>query len=104
MEQYNRVRGSSAEHATDGPKSRKLHQCEFVEPRHVSPPNPRIKARFQRAALEPFGVSFFDIFLHAKKDIAVGDRWFRRAAGKKVQRKISLSETVGKVERSVNSE
>ena len=39
---------------------------------HVSPPNPRIKARIQRAASEPFGVSFFDIFLHAKKDIAPG--------------------------------
>ena len=35
----------------DGPKSRKLHQCEFVGRPHVSPPNPRIKARFQRAAL-----------------------------------------------------
>ena len=55
-----------------GPKSRKLHQCELVGPTHVSPPNPRIKARFQRVALEPFGVSFFHIFLHAKKDMAPG--------------------------------
>ena len=56
-----------------GPKSRKLHYGELVGRSHVSPPNPRIKARFQRAALEPFGVSFFHIFLHAKKDMAVGD-------------------------------
>ena len=42
---YNRVRGNSAEHATDGPKSRKLHQCEHVQSRHVSPPNPRIKSQ-----------------------------------------------------------
>ena len=43
--QYNRVRGNSAKHATDGPKSRKLHQCELVGPTHVSPPNPRIKSQ-----------------------------------------------------------
>ena len=65
-------------HATGGPKSRKLHQCEFVGLTHVSPPNPRIKARFQRAALEPFGVSFFHIFLHAKKDMATGGRSEKR--------------------------
>ena len=29
----------------DGPKSRKLHQCEHVQSRHVSPPNPRIKSQ-----------------------------------------------------------
>ncbi len=55
-------------HATDGPKSRKLHYGEYVGRKYVSPPNPRIKARFQRAALEPFGVSFSSIFLHEKKD------------------------------------
>ena len=33
--------------------------------------------------MEPFGVSFFDIFLHAKKDIATGGRWFSREVGKK---------------------
>ena len=44
LEQYNRVRGNSVlAHATDGPKSRKLHQCELVGPTHVSPPSPRIK-------------------------------------------------------------
>ena len=83
LEQYNRVRGSSAlVHATDGPKSRKLHYGEYVGPTHVSPPNPRIKARFQRAALEPFGVSFSSIFLHEKKDGAVGDRRLSREVGK----------------------
>ena len=65
-------------HATDGPKSRKLHYGELVGPAHVSPPNPRIKARIQRAALEPFGVSFFHIFLHAKKDMATGGRSEKR--------------------------
>ena len=62
----------------DGPKSRKLHQCEFVGRPHVSPPNPRIKARFQRAALEPFGLSFFHIFLQTKKDMATGGRTEKR--------------------------
>ena len=33
--------------------------------------------------MEPFGVSFFDIFLHAKKDIATGGRRFSREVGKK---------------------
>ena len=28
-------------------------------------------------------MSFFDIFLHAKKDIATGGRWFSREVGKK---------------------
>ena len=79
----------------DGPKSRKLHYGEFVGRGHVSPPNPRIKARFQRAALEPFGVSFFDIFLHAKKDIATGGRWFSREVGENVKSKISPPEGVG---------
>ena len=87
MEQYNRVRGSSAEHATDGPKSRKLHYGEYVGRPHVSPPNPRIKARIQRAALEPFGLSFFHIFLQTKKDMAVGDRRLPNAAGKYVKQK-----------------
>ena len=32
-------------HATDGPKSRKLHYGEYVGPTHVSPPNPRIKSQ-----------------------------------------------------------
>ena len=87
LEQYNRVRGNSAKHATGGPKSRKLHYGEFVGLTYVSPPNPRIKARFQRAALEPFGVSFFDIFLHAKKDIAPGGRWISSEVGKHVKLK-----------------
>ena len=43
--QYNRVRGNSAKHATDGPKSRKLHYGEYVGPTHVSHPNPRIKSQ-----------------------------------------------------------
>ena len=59
-------------HATDGPKSRKLHLGEFVVKYARLPSFPRIKARFQRAALEPFGVSFFHIFLHDKKDMAAG--------------------------------
>ena len=62
----------------DGPKSRKLHQCELVGRKYVSPPNPRIKARFQRAALEPFGLSFFHIFLQTKKDMATGGRTEKR--------------------------
>ena len=66
----------------DGPKSRKLHQCELVGPTHVSPPNPRIKARFQRAALEPFGVSFSSIFLHEKKDGVPEGRRISREEGK----------------------
>ena len=56
----------------DGPKSRKLHYGEFVEKQVRLPSFPRIKARFQRAALEPFGVSFSSIFLHEKKDGAAG--------------------------------
>ena len=73
LEQYNRVRGNSVlAHATGGPKSRQLHYGEHVQSGHVSPPNPRIKARFQRAALEPFGLSFFHIFLQTKKDMAPG--------------------------------
>ena len=81
--QYNRVRGSSVlAHATGGPKSRKLHYGEYVGPTHVSPPNPRIKARFQRAALEPFGVSFSSIFLHEKKDGVPEGRWIRREVSK----------------------
>ena len=56
----------------DEPKSRKLHLGEFVGRKYVSPPIPRIKARFQRAASEPFGVSFSSIFLHEKKDGAPG--------------------------------
>ena len=28
-------------------------------------------------------MSFFHIFLHAKKDMATGGRWFSRAVGKK---------------------
>ena len=44
LEQYNRVRGSSVlAHATDGPKSRKMHYGESVGRKYVSPPNPRIK-------------------------------------------------------------
>ena len=81
--QYNRVRGSSAEHATDGPKSRKLHYGEYVGPTHVSPPNPRIKARFQRAALEPFGTPFSPIFRRATKDGVPEGCWKSRAVGEK---------------------
>ena len=89
LEQYNRVRGSSAEHATDGPKSRKLHYGELVGRGHVSPPNPRIKARFQRAALEPFGLSFSPIFLQTKKDGATGGRSEKRMPVKTQNRKIT---------------
>ena len=53
--------------------------------------------------MEPFGVSFFDIFLHAKKDIAVGDRRLPNAAGKNVQRKMEPPEGVGIVERLVKT-
>ncbi len=66
----------------DGPKSRKMHYGELVGRRHVSPHVPIKKARFQRAALEPFGVSFFHIFLHDKKDMAHGVRWMSRAVCK----------------------
>ena len=45
----------------------------------TSPLIPPYKSGFQRAAWEPFGVSFSDIFLHAKKDVAAGGRSFRRA-------------------------
>ena len=46
----------------------------------TSPLIPPYKSGFQRAALKPFGVSFSDIFLHAKKDVAAGGRSFRRAS------------------------
>ena len=73
---------------SDEPKSRKMHQCELVE-RYVRLPSfPRIKARFQRAALEPFGVSFSSIFLHEKKDGATGGRRTCREVGKHVKQKI----------------
>ena len=68
-------------------------------------------------------MSFFDIFLHAKKDIATGGRWFSREVGKKrtakdiapggrrnsrevgknVQRKMESPKGVGKVERPVKT-
>ena len=76
----------------DEPKSRKLHYGEFVGSTHVSPPIPRIKARFQRAASEPFGVSFSSIFLHEKKDGATGGRQLRREIGKYVKPKIYAPE------------
>ena len=66
----------------DGPKSRKLHYGELVGPTHVSPHNPRMKAGFQRAALEPFGVSFSSIFLHEKKDGVPEGRRISREEGK----------------------
>ena len=53
--------------------------------------------------MEPFGVSFFDIFLHAKKDIATGGRESSSAAGKNVQRKMEPPEVVGLVERLVKN-
>ena len=53
--------------------------------------------------MEPFGVSFFDIFLHAKKDIATGGRRFSREVGKNVKSKISPPEVVGLVERLVKN-
>ena len=56
----------------DEPKSRKMHQCEHVEKYARLPSFPRIKARFQRAASEPFGTPFFNIFRRATKDIAAG--------------------------------
>ena len=59
MEQYNRVRGNSAKHATDGPKSRKLHYGEYVGLTHVSPPNPRIKSQNPKGG---FGALWF-VFL-----------------------------------------
>ena len=74
-----------AEHATDGPKSRKLHLGEFVKNTHVSPPNPRIKARFQRAASEPFGCSFPSFCQHRKG--ATGGRRMPNAARKSAQSK-----------------
>ena len=46
----------------------------------TSPLIPPYKSGLQRAALKPFGVSFSDIFLHAKKDVAAGGRSFRRAS------------------------
>ena len=67
----------------DGPKSRKLHYGEYVGPTHVSPPNPRIKARFQRAALEPFGTPFSPIFRRATKDGVPEGCWKSRAVGEK---------------------
>ena len=77
---------------SDEPKSRKLHLGEFVGSTHVSPPIPRIKARFQRAASEPFGVSFSSIFLHEKKDGATGGRVVKNAAGKNVKQTTGLPE------------
>ena len=82
----------------DGPKSRKLHYGEFVGRGHVSPPNPRIKARFQRAALEPFGVSFSSIFLHEKKDGATGGRLEKRMPVKTQNKTIAPLEGLPKRE------
>ena len=48
---------------------------------------PYKKARFQRAALEPFGLSFSPIFLQTKKDRATGGRRSRREVGKHVKPK-----------------
>ena len=78
----------------DGPKSRKLHYGEHVGRKYVSPPNPRIKARIQRAALEPFGVSFSSIFLHEKKDGVPEGRRNSREVGKNEKRKTSPPEVV----------
>ena len=57
------------------------------------------KAKRRMWSLRRRGVSFFDIFLHPKKDIATGGRWFRREVGKNVQRKMEPPEVVGFVER-----
>ena len=57
---------------SDEPKSRKLHQCELVGSKHVSPHSSVLKARIQRAASEPFGTPFFNIFRRATKDGAAG--------------------------------
>ena len=50
----------------------------------TSPLIPPYKSGFQRAAWEPFGVSFSDIFLHAKKDVAAGGRRLITALRKNV--------------------
>ena len=53
----------------DGPKSRKLHLGEYVAKSARLPSEPPYKkARFQRAALEPFGTPFSPIFRRATKD------------------------------------
>ena len=48
-------------------------------------------------------MSFFHIFLHAKKDMAVGDRRKSREAYKTVKSKTPPPETVGLVERLVKN-
>ena len=42
-----------------------------------------LKAKRRIWSLRRRGAPFSTIFLHAKKDMATGGRWFRRAVGKK---------------------
>ena len=79
-----------------------MHQCELVGPKYVSPPFPRIKAGFQRAALKPFGVSFSTIFLHEKKDGAPGGTGSRmkNQLGKPVEQKDCAPGGTGSIEKN----
>ena len=61
----------------DGPKSRKLHQCEFVGPTHVSPHNPRIKSQIPKGG---FGALWrvFLLYLSSREE-----RWGHRRSSRK---------------------
>ena len=47
-----------------------------------------LKAKRRMWSLRRRGTPFSSIFLHAKKDVAVGDRWLSRAVGKIVELKM----------------
>ena len=83
---------------SDEPKSRKLHQCEHVQCAHVRHHSPVLKARIQRAALEPFGTPFSSIFRRATKDGAPGGRTEKRMPVKTVNLKNLPPEGVPKRE------
>ena len=83
LEQYNRVRGNSAKHATDGPKSRKLHYGELVGRGHVSPPNPRIKSQIPKGG---FGALWHAFLPYLS---SCNERWGPRRAYRLVVRQIN---------------
>ena len=74
MVQYNRVRGSSAKHATDGPKSRKLHPGAHVEKSARLPSEPPYKSKIPKGG---FGALWrvFLLYLSSREE-----RWSPRRA------------------------
>ena len=82
-----RAHGSSAEHAmrdliaSNAPLRNGSHKAR--------PTSSKTLPRGSNGGRSPLGLSFSPIFLQTKKDMAVGDRWKRRATGKNVKTKIS---------------